>query len=174
MRGLEFVTRKITDAVSRIAAGEDMVLELGNLDALRDWGYADEYVEGMWRVLQADTPDTFVFATGRSESVREFATMAFGVAGIDVAWCGSGGDEHAVCRQTKRKVVRVSPEFYRPAEVELLTGDFSKAERQLGWRPRTHLLDARHLSQQNGPPGRPTSGVPRSSTLFVRPSGMAA
>lgn len=142
IRGLEFVTRKITHAVSRMAAGEDdLVLELGNLDALRDWGYADEYVEGMWRVLQADTPDTFVFATGRSELVREFATMAFKIAGIDVVWCGSGGDEYAVCRRTQRKIVRVSSEFYRPAEVELLIGDFSKAERQLGWRPQTHLAD---------------------------------
>ena len=141
LRGLEFVTRKITDAVASIAVGEDHVLELGNLDALRDWGYADEYVEGMWRMLQAEQPDTFVFATGRNESVRNFVNMAFQAAGIELAWYGSGESEHAMCRNTKRDVMRVSPKFYRPAEVESLVGDFSKAERMLDWRPATSLSD---------------------------------
>ena len=108
MRGIEFVTRKITDAVSRIACGENVVLELGNLDAVRDWGYAEEYVEGMWRTLQADAADTFVFATGCARSVRDFATMAFESAGIEIAWQGKGADERAVTVTTKQQVVRVS------------------------------------------------------------------
>ena len=141
LRGLEFVTRKITDAVARIALGEDHVLELGNLDALRDWGYAEEYVEGMWRLLQAERPDTFVFATGRNESVRSFATMAFAAAGMELEWHGSAQTESASCRRSRRTVLRVAPAFYRPAEVECLLGDFSKAERQLGWRPRTTLSE---------------------------------
>jgi GDPmannose 4,6-dehydratase len=139
LRGLEFVTRKITDAVARIALGEDHVLELGNLDAQRDWGYAEEYVEGMWRMLQADRPDTFVFATRRTETVRSFVTMAFGVVGIDLVWYGSAATERAVCQKTGQEMVRVSPQFYRPAEVDSLLGDFAKAERELGWRPRTSL-----------------------------------
>ena len=105
MRGIEFVTRKITDAVSRIACGESVVLELGNLDAVRDWGYADEYVEGMWRTLQADAPDTFVFATGCARSVRDFATMAFESADIKISWQGKGADERAVTVTTKQPVV---------------------------------------------------------------------
>jgi GDPmannose 4,6-dehydratase len=139
LRGLEFVTRKITDAAARIALDENLVLELGNLDALRDWGYAEEYVEGMWRMLQADQPDTFVFATGQTASVRSFATMAFKAAGIDLAWHGTGEDERAFCTRTMRDVVCISPAFYRPAEVEALLGDRAKAERDLGWRPRTSL-----------------------------------
>jgi len=139
MRGMEFVTRKITDAAARIALGEDVVLSLGNLDALRDWGYADEYVEGMWRMLQAEKPDTFVFATGRVESVRTFATMAFKAAGTEIAWYGEGENEHALLQGTGKEVVRISPEFMRPAEVEFLLGDFSKAERVLGWRPKVGL-----------------------------------
>lgn len=141
LRGMEFVTRKISKAVARIALGERLVLELGNLDAQRDWGYADDYVQGMWQVLQAPAPDVFVFATGRTRSVREFATMAFRTAGIDIVWRGSGVDERAICKMTNREVVRVSTEFYRPAEVESLIGDFSKAERELHWRPKVNLAD---------------------------------
>jgi GDPmannose 4,6-dehydratase len=139
MRGLEFVTRKITDAAARIALGENIVLQLGNLDALRDWGYSDDYVEGMWRLLQADAPDTCIFATGCAKSVREFATMAFAAAGIDLAWHGKGDEERAVCKATKRVVVRIAPDLRRPAEVESLVGDYSKAERTLNWRPRTNV-----------------------------------
>jgi GDPmannose 4,6-dehydratase len=139
LRGLEFVTRKISEAVARISLGERLVVELGNLDAVRDWGYAGDYVEGMWRMLQAPTPDVFTFATGHAQSVREFATMAFKAAGIAVAWQGTGEDERAVCQATNREVVRISPEFYRPAEVESLIGDFSKAERVLHWRPKVNL-----------------------------------
>jgi GDPmannose 4,6-dehydratase len=141
MRGLEFVTRKITDAVARIASGQDVLLELGNLDAIRDWGYADEYIEGMWRTLQTDVPSTYVFATGHSASVREFATMAFASAGIEIGWHGKGEEECAIAVDRQQLVARVSPEFYRPAEVEFLIGDFSKAERELGWRPRMSLQE---------------------------------
>lgn len=141
LRGLEFVTRKITSTVARIALGEHICLELGNLDAIRDWGYADEYVDGMWHVLQADAPETFVFATGRAESVRGFATTAFEAAGIDVIWHGSGADERAIRNGSGQEVVRVSPKFHRPAEVECLIGDFSKASRQLGWQPKVGLSE---------------------------------
>ncbi|WP_158921445.1 GDP-mannose 4,6-dehydratase [Acidisphaera sp. S103] len=141
MRGIEFVTRKITDAVARLACGESIVLELGNLDAIRDWGYAEEYVEGMWRTLQTNASDTYVFATGCSESVREFATMAFASAGIEIDWHGKGEEECAVAVASNQIVARVSPEFYRPAEVESLIGDFSKAERELGWRPQMSLRE---------------------------------
>jgi GDPmannose 4,6-dehydratase len=141
MRGIEFVTRKITDAVARIACGQSVVLELGNLDAVRDWGYAEEYVEGMWRALQAEAPDTFVFATGCARSVRDFAAMAFESAGIEIAWQGKAAEERAIAVATQQPVVRVSTEYYRPAEVELLVGDFSRAERQLGWRPRMSLRE---------------------------------
>jgi GDPmannose 4,6-dehydratase len=141
LRGIEFVTRKITDSVARIALGEPHILELGNLDAMRDWGYAEEYVEGMWRLLQSGKPQTLVFATGHAESVRSFATMAFEAAGIDIAWRGRGMDERAECLRTKRVLVRVSKAFHRPAEVESLVGDSSKAEAELGWRPSVGLRE---------------------------------
>jgi len=139
LRGREFVTRKITDAVARIVLNKLDVLELGNLDARRDWGYAREYVEGMWRILQAPAPDTFVLATRRTETVREFVTMAFRAAGIDVEWKGTGDAETGRCSQTGKPLVRVSPRFYRPAEVDLLIGDPSKARRELGWQAGTTL-----------------------------------
>lgn len=139
LRGREFVTRKITDAVARIVLNKLDVLELGNLDARRDWGYAREYVEGMWRMLQAPAPDTFVLATRRTETVREFVTMAFRAAGIDVEWRGTGDAETGRCGNTGKPLVRVSPRFYRPAEVDLLIGDPSKARRELGWQAGTTL-----------------------------------
>ena len=141
LRGLEFVTRKISDAVARIATGDDIVLELGNLGALRDWGYAEEYVEGMWQMLQAERPDTYVCATGETESVRNFTTMAFHAAGIDIVWHGAGEAERGLCARTSRELIRVSPEFYRPAEVDALMGDGSKAARDLGWRPTTTVQE---------------------------------
>jgi GDPmannose 4,6-dehydratase len=141
IRGMEFVTRKITDAVARIALGEPTVLRLGNLDASRDWGYADDYVQGMWSMLQAEAPDTYVFATGQTRTVRDFATMAFEAAGIPVTWHGYGHQEHAVREDTQDVVVRIDPLLFRPAEVECLVGDFSKAERLLGWRPKTSLSE---------------------------------
>lgn len=139
LRGREFVTRKITDGIARIKLGKLDVLELGNLDAKRDWGYAKEYVEGMWRMLQADAPDTYVLATGRTESVRDFVTLACKAVEIDVEWQGEGEDEYGVDVQTGRTIVRVNPKFYRPAEVELLIGDAEKAKRELGWQPSTSL-----------------------------------
>jgi len=139
LRGKEFVTRKISDAVARIRSGKQDVLELGNLDARRDWGCAPEYVEGMWRMLQAPQAGTYVLATGRTESVRHFVELAFRAADIEVVWRGAGGDEVGVDTKTRREVVRVNPAFYRPAEVDLLVGDASKAARELGWRPQTSL-----------------------------------
>jgi GDPmannose 4,6-dehydratase len=139
LRGREFVTRKITDSVAKIVLNKLDVLELGNLDAKRDWGYAKEYVEGMWRILQADEPDTFVLATNRTETVRDFVTMAFKGAGIAIEFSGEGENEVGHCARTGKALVRVSPKFYRPAEVDLLIGDPAKARRVLGWEPKTTL-----------------------------------
>lgn len=141
LRGREFVTRKITDAVARIRLGRLDVLELGNLDARRDWGYAPEYVEGMWRMLQADNPESWVLATGHAISVRDFVTMAAGAAGFDLVWHGQGVDEIGVDRRTGRELIKINPRFYRPAEVDLLTGDASKAARDLGWKPVVSISD---------------------------------
>ncbi|MFZ6760612.1 GDP-mannose 4,6-dehydratase [Undibacterium sp. Ji50W] len=139
LRGREFVTRKITDSVAKIKLGKLDVLELGNMDAKRDWGFAKEYVEGMWRMLQADKPDTFVLATNRTETVRDFVTMAFKAADIQLNWSGEGENETASCTRTGKVLVRVNPKFYRPAEVELLIGDPAKAKQVLGWEPKTTL-----------------------------------
>ena len=139
LRGREFVTRKITDSVAKIVHNKLDVLELGNLDAKRDWGYAKEYVEGMWRILQAGQPDTFILATNRTETVRDFVAMAFKAAGITVEFKGEAENETGHCARTGKLLVRVSPKFYRPAEVELLIGDPSKAQRELGWTPSTTL-----------------------------------
>jgi len=139
LRGREFVTRKITDSVAKIKLGQLDVLELGNLDAKRDWGYAKEYVEGMWRMLQADEPDTFVLATNRTETVRDFVQMAFKGAGIAVEFKGSAEGETAVDTATGKTVMRINPKFYRPAEVELLIGNPEKAKTKLGWEPKTTL-----------------------------------
>ena len=139
LRGREFVTRKITDAVAKIQLGQLDVLELGNLDAKRDWGYAKEYVEGMWRMLQVDEPDTFVLATNRTETVRDFVRMAFKGAGITVDFKGTAEGETAVDTATGKTVMRVNPRFYRPAEVELLIGNPAKAKAKLGWEPQTTL-----------------------------------
>ena len=139
LRGREFVTRKITDSVAKIKLGQLGVLELGNLDAKRDWGFAKEYVEGMWRMLQADEPDTFVLATNRTETVRDFVRMAFKGAGIAVDFRGNAEDETAVDESTGATVMRINPKFYRPAEVELLIGNPAKAKAKLGWAPKTTL-----------------------------------
>lgn len=139
LRGREFVTRKITDAVARIKLGKLDTVELGNLDAKRDWGFAAEYVEGMWRMLQADQPDTFVLATGRTETVRDFVNMAFKAAGIDIQWRGDGLQETGVDSANGKMRVRVNPKFHRPAEVELLIGDASHARDTLGWSAQTTL-----------------------------------
>ncbi|RSZ33441.1 GDP-mannose 4,6-dehydratase [Variovorax beijingensis] len=139
LRGREFVTRKITDSVAKIKLGKLDTLELGNLDAKRDWGFAKEYVEGMWRMLQADAPDTYVLATNRTETVRDFVSMAFKGAGIAVDFNGSGEGESAVDTATGKTVMRINPKFHRPSEVELLIGNPAKAKTQLGWEPKTTL-----------------------------------
>lgn len=139
LRGREFVTRKITDSVAKIKLGKLDVLELGNLDAKRDWGFAKEYVEGMHLMLQADEPDTFVLATNRTETVRDFVNMAFKGAGIDVEFKGAGLDEVAIDVATGKTVMRINPKFHRPAEVDLLIGDPAHAKNKLGWEPKTTL-----------------------------------
>lgn len=139
LRGREFVTRKITDSVAKITQSKLDVLELGNMDAKRDWGFAKEYVEGMWRMLQADEPDTFVLATNRTETVRDFVSLAFKAVDINLDWKGQGDQEHAIDAASGKTVVQVNPKFYRPAEVELLIGDPAKAKKVLGWEPKTNL-----------------------------------
>ena len=141
LRGQEFVTRKITASVARIKAGKQARLELGNLDAERDWGFAEEYVEGMWRMLQADRPGTYVLATGRTETVRDFVVMAFKVAGIEIVWSGSGAEEVGREAGTDRTLVSINRKFYRPAEVDLLIGDASLARTELDWKAETGLED---------------------------------
>ena len=139
LRGREFVTRKITDTVAKISLGQQDFLELGNMDAKRDWGFAKEYVEGMWRMLQADEPDTFVLATNRTETVRDFVTMAFKGVGIKLDWRGKDEHETGINSENGKTLVRVNPKFYRPAEVELLIGNPAKAAEKLGWVPKTTL-----------------------------------
>lgn len=139
LRGREFVTRKITDAVAKIKLGKLDCLELGNLDAKRDWGFAKEYVEGMWRMLQADQPDTFVLATGRTVTIRDFVALAFSAAGIEVEFRGEAENEVAVDAASGKTVMRINPAFHRPAEVDLLIGDAGKAREQLGWSATTGL-----------------------------------
>lgn len=134
-RGETFVTRKITLAAARIAQGKQDKLYLGNLDSLRDWGYAKDYVECMWLILQHDTPEDFVIATGVQHSVREFATLAFHHAGIEVEWQGSGMDEKGINKANGKVIVEVSPDFYRPTDVVNLWGDPTKAKTELGWNP---------------------------------------
>ena len=139
LRGREFVTRKITDTVAKIKLGKTDKLELGNLDAKRDWGFAQEYVEGMWRMLQADEPDTYVLATNRTETVRDFVDMAFTAAGYQIEWTGKGEQEKGLDVSTGKVLVQVNPKFYRPAEVDLLIGCADKARDKLGWQPETTL-----------------------------------
>jgi GDPmannose 4,6-dehydratase len=139
LRGKEFVTRKITDSVAKIKLGKLDVLELGNMDAKRDWGFAKDYVEGMWLMLQADKPSTYVLATNRTETVRDFVTMSFKAVGITLKWSGQGANEIAKDTSSNEVVVRVNSKFYRPAEVELLIGDPTKASVELNWQPKTTL-----------------------------------
>ncbi|SCC01489.1 MULTISPECIES: GDP-mannose 4,6-dehydratase [Snodgrassella] len=139
LRGREFVTRKITDTVAKIILGKQECLELGNMDAKRDWGFAKDYVEGMWRILQADCPDTFVLATNRTETVRDFVYMAFKAAGCELRFEGVGEYEQGIDNATGKVLVKVNPKFYRPAEVDLLIGNPKKAKDILGWVPTTSL-----------------------------------
>ena len=149
LRGREFVTRKITDSVAKISLGQLDTLELGNLDAKRDWGFAKEYVEGMWRMLQADESDTFVLATNRTETVRDFVTMAFKAVDMQLDWKGSAESEQGICTKTGKTLVRVNPKFYRPAEVELLIGNPAKAKEKLGWAPKTTLEELCAMMVEN-------------------------
>lgn len=139
LRGREFVTRKITDSMAKIRLGSLDVLELGNLDAKRDWGFAKEYVEGMYLMLQAEKPDTYVLATNRTETVRDFVSMAGRAAGFDLVWEGNGDKEVGIDFSTKKVIVKINPKFHRPAEVDLLIGDPAKAKNELGWAPKTTL-----------------------------------
>lgn len=147
LRGREFVTRKITDTVAKIKLGKQQTLELGNLDAQRDWGFAKEYVEGMYLMLQAKTPDTYVLATNRTETVRNFVNLAFNAVDLPLQWKGSGKNETGI-DATGRVRVRINPTFYRPAEVDLLIGDSKKARDILGWEAKTSLEQLCNLMVQ--------------------------
>lgn len=140
LRGETFVTRKITRAVAKISLGLQQKLYIGNLDSERDWGHAKDYVEGMWRILQHSEPDDFVLATNKKISVRTFITMAFKEVGIELEWKGEGVDEKGVDKRSGKTIVEVDPKYFRPAEVELLIGDYSKAKQKLGWEP-THTVE---------------------------------
>jgi len=144
LRGLEFVTRKITDGVAKIALKKQSHIELGNLDAKRDWGFAGDYVKGMHQMLQVNQPDTFVLATNATHSVRDFVRWSFEAVGVECVFDGSGLDETGRDAKTGQVLVRVNPEFFRPAEVDLLIGDYAKAERELDWRPS---MDVQSLCQ---------------------------
>ena len=133
-RGLEFVTRKITDAVARIKLGAQDHLELGNMDAKRDWGHSRDYVRAMWLMLQQDKPQDYVIASHETHTVREFVELAFKAVGTEIRWKGSGVDETGTDAATGKVIVKINPKFYRPAEVDLLLGDPSKAESELGWK----------------------------------------
>lgn len=141
LRGKEFVTRKITDAVAKIHLNMQDVLELGNLNAKRDWGFAKEYVEGMYRILQAPVADTYVLATNQTQTVRDFVTLSFKTVNIDIEWKGNEENEIGINTKTGKTLIKVNPQFYRPAEVDLLIGDASKAEKNLGWKAKTTLAE---------------------------------
>ncbi|HSX13493.1 MAG TPA: GDP-mannose 4,6-dehydratase [Chlamydiales bacterium] len=138
-RGETFVSRKITQATARIARGLQERLLIGNLDSKRDWGFAKDFVEGMWLMLQKEKPDDYVLATGQTTTVRRFIELAFKEIGISIQWQGKGFQEKGIDSATKKVLIEVSPQFFRPAEVDLLIGDSAKAERELGWKPRTEL-----------------------------------
>ncbi len=145
LRGKEFVTRKITLGLARLAHGGADPVELGNMDAKRDWGFAGDYVEGMWRMLQQDEADDYVLATGVTTTIRDFFTFAAEAMGMDLDWQGTGEAETATDRKTGKLVMRVNPRFYRPAEVDLLIGDASKARDRLGWTPKVDVRELAHM-----------------------------
>ncbi|HXK70859.1 MAG TPA: GDP-mannose 4,6-dehydratase [Caldisericia bacterium] len=140
-RGRTFVTRKITDAACRIKLGIQERLYLGNLDSKRDWGYAPEYVEGMWLMLQQEKPDDYVLATNETHSVREFVELAFKQLDMDIVWQGKGIEEKGYNQKTGKCLVEINPRYFRPTEVDILIGDYSKAKKELGWKPKTKFED---------------------------------
>jgi GDPmannose 4,6-dehydratase len=139
LRGIEFVTRKITGGLARIRAGKQEVVELGNLDAKRDWGFAGDYVEGMRLMLQQPEPDDYVLATGQAASVRDFCELAAAALDFQLEWEGEGEKTRGIDRRSRKTVIRINPKFYRPAEVDLLIGDATKARNELGWSADTTL-----------------------------------
>ncbi len=141
LRGIEFVTRKITDAVAKYHLGTQDVLELGNLNASRDWGYAKEYIEGMYLMLQHDRSDTFLLATNKTYTVRYFTEMAFKAIGVEIEWQGKDDNEKGINKANGAEIVRVNPKFFRPCEVDLLIGDPTKAKNELGWEPKTDVQE---------------------------------
>jgi GDPmannose 4,6-dehydratase len=149
LRGFEFVTRKITDAAAKIKLGKLDTLYLGNLDAIRDWGYAKEYVEGMWLMLQHDAPENFVLASGHKATVRSFVEIAFNALGIEIKFKGEGEKEIGIDTKTNKILVKINPDFYRPAEVSLLLGDPTNANRKLGWKAKMPLEDLCQLMIDN-------------------------
>ncbi len=139
LRGETFVTRKITRGAAKISLGMQEKIYLGNLDAQRDWGHAKDYVEGMWLMMQQETPDDFVLATGETHSVKKFCELAFGEVGIEIEWQGAGENEKGINKKTGKVIIEVDPKYFRPTEVELLIGDPSKAQRELGWKHKYSL-----------------------------------
>lgn len=133
-RGPEFVTRKISNSVAKIRYGKQEKLELGNLDSMRDWGYAGDYVEGMWLMLQQEKPVDYVLATGEAHSIREFCELAFREIGIDIKWIGKGVHEKGIDAHTRKEIISINPDYFRPAEVDVLVGNPAKAEKELGWK----------------------------------------
>ena len=144
-RGENFVTRKITLSLANILAGKQQKLVLGNLNSKRDWGHAKDYIEGMWLALQQDKAEDYVFATGVQKSIRDFVVDAFGICGFDIEWRGAGMEEKGVDRKSGRVLVEVDQEFFRPAEVDMLIGDASKAREKLGWEPRVKYSELVHI-----------------------------
>lgn len=159
LRGLEFVTRKVTNGLARIAAGKQKCLELGNIDASRDWGFAGDYVEGMWQMLQQPEGDDYVLATGETHTVREMIEVAADALGMNMEWQGEGEDERGIDKNSGNEIIRINPEFYRPAEVDILLGNPAKAKAALGWSPKVSFqelvqkmveADARRISSDTG------------------------
>lgn len=149
LRGPEFVTRKISMNVAKRAYGQKEILELGNLDSSRDWGYAKEYVEGMYKMMQARKPEDFLLATGKTTKIREFVEKAFKVIGIKIQWRGKGKNEKGYAKNTGELIVRVNPKFYRPAEVDYLIGNALKARKKLGWKPKTNISKLTDIMVKN-------------------------
>jgi GDPmannose 4,6-dehydratase len=140
-RGENFVTRKITLSLANIISGKQKTLRLGNIDSLRDWGYAADYVRGMWASLQNDTPEDFIFATGQQYSVRNFVEAAFGLCGYSIKWRGDGTNEVGVDKKSGQVLIEIDPLYYRPAEVDTLMGNFDKAKTKLNWQPQTSFKE---------------------------------